>query len=327
MRKLLFGKFGNQLGMSCALLTALLLPSCKTDMDVQALDVPDLSSMIRKIETSYVEGALKDESTPSDGIVTRASPELLAAVQAKLEKYYNSFDTRYRTAADYNGYSVGVVPETDNCGTEERIRYFMDNEDGGASQPFNWTGAWTVDGNKNTWHTVCRVDGQLFKFLHLTPSYASGGPYNRTANYAVIRLGNLKPTYMIYGDPYTVYHDNEDSNNKNISNPGQVENNVYIDRNSNGTALQFWIGYGHNNMSPGPTYMADFPNLGFSYAVFGTEINPPVKGFGTLKIDDENKNNANSFMKSGASVSYLPGYGVTRANDAANTEYNFMKVR
>ena len=287
--------------------------------------VPDVTETISKAEFAYREGAEKIEAPVENRIVTKASDEELALVNAEIAKYYNSFESRYRVAADYDGYSVGVVPDTDNCGTEERIKYFMDNEDGGTSWQWDWHGAWAIDGGgANTIHTICRVDGRLFKFLHLTPSTANGGPLNRTNHYAVIRLGNLRPTYMIYTDPFTMHHDTEDNNNKNAK---LVGSNNYIAMDANGVSLQFWIGYGHNNTGDISSYMYEFPNLGFSYGVFGTEKNYPVKANGYLQIDDEDNANANTLTKGGSSFTSINGNGVLLFNGTTDSQYNFMKVR
>lgn len=285
-----------------------------------------LSKEIEKIEFAYTEGAVKIEEPVENPVVTKASPDFMRNLQEKIDKYYQGFDPRYRVAADYGGYSVGVVPATDNCGTEERIRYFMDNEDGGGSTASGWTGAWTMDGT-NTWHTVCRVDGQLFKMLHLTPSTANGGPLNRTNYYAVIRLGNLKPTLAYYTDPYVMHHDSEDHNNKNISMPGQSGSNTYIARDVNGITLNFWIFYGNNNISDISTYMYDFPNLGFNYGVFGTETNYPVIANGYMHIDDENSDNANYLRRGGVDYTSILGSGVMLENGTTDSRYNFMRVR
>jgi|GEM_PF-4095336 len=313
--------------IAAGLLSLFIISSCQKE---ESLDLPaesDLTALVEKVETEYVEGAEKIEGVvEANPVVTRASPEVLATVQKKVDEYYKNLEGRYRVSAEYDGYSVGVVPATDDCGSEERIKYFMDNQDGGVGYPEGWVSSWHHDDNANSWHTICRVDGRLFKFLHLTPSYANGGPYNREANYAVVRLGNDRPTYMIYNDPYVVYHDNEDSNNQNNSTAGQVGSNSYINHGAN-TSLQFWIGHGSNNMSDISSYMYEFPNLGFNYAVFGTEANYPVISTGRLHIDDENSSNANSITKSGVSVTYIPGYGVDRTHGVWDTQYNFMRVR
>ncbi|WP_025764825.1 hypothetical protein [Dyadobacter tibetensis] len=208
----------------------------------------------------------------------------------------------------------------------------MDNEDGGNSHPEgSWQGAWTIDGNANSWHTICKVDGRLFKFLHLTPSTANGGPYNRSTNYALIRLGNLPPIQRYFNDPFILYHDNEDSNNKNLSQSGQSGSNSYLNRTTQGTTLQFWISYGNNNRwSDDPAYMHEFPSLGFEYGVFGTEMarQSSVLANGALYIDDENRKNANSFKYLNIDQTPLPGLGVDRTTiGPSDTYYRFMKVR
>ncbi|WP_353720772.1 hypothetical protein [Dyadobacter sp. 676] len=132
---------------------------------------------------------------------------------------------------------------------------------------------------------------------------------------------------MIHVDPYIVHHDSEDDNNKNISTAGQVVSNPYIHRDTNGFALQFWIGYGTNNANESSSYMSEFPNLGFSYGVFSSNTSSPSLANGSLYVDDENTRNANTLTKGGVAYTNLDGYGVTRVSDPGNTRYNFMKVR
>jgi hypothetical protein len=298
------------------------LEGCK----LEELNVPSetagLTTAIEKIETAYYDGAVKIERGEVDELETNASPELMSEVRSKLLDYQRSFVSRYKVARNLSeGYPVGVIPELDVCPAgSEKIKFFMDNQDNGNTMKSGWTGAWSVDGNGNSWHTLCTVYGGAFKFMTL----------NTYTQYLVVRLGNNKTTFM---EPrvWNVYMDNEDNNNKNVLAAGDFSPNSM---DKNGTNLQFWAIAGKS--APGVNQDTEFPNFGFSYGVFGTFSSPVVGGLngtGMFKTDDENNNNANQLysvdwvtnLVSGATS--VQGLGVDRTNDSGNTVFNIRKVR
>ncbi|WP_138477190.1 hypothetical protein [Dyadobacter bucti] len=290
----------------------------------EALSIPenDLNVLITKVEKAYEEGNVKVETDGLQEKETMASWNIQNEVRSRLLAYQKTFESRYHVTRNLSeGYPVGVIPAVDACpaGTE-KIKFFMDNQDNGNSMKTGWTGAWTVDANGNTWHTLCSVYGAAFKFM----------TFNTSTLYLLVRLGNNKTMYM---EPrvWNVYLDNEDNNNKNVVAEGDFNPNTM---DQNGTNLQFWAIAGKN--TPGVNQDSEFPDLGFSYGVFGTFTSPVIggaAGTGMLKTDDENNSNANQLFSKDwntnviTHASSVQGKGVDRTNDPGNTIFNIRKVR
>ncbi|QRR03433.1 hypothetical protein [Dyadobacter sandarakinus] len=307
--------FPTRFVQACIILAVL---SCQKD--VLAPETGLISQAVGKIETEYVAGQEKIEVGGNEEVETFATAEVINEVRTRLQAYQKNFETRYKVTRNLSeGYPVGVIPAVDACpaGTE-KVKFFMDNQDGGSSSRSGWTGAWTVDQNGNSWHTLCVVYGGVFRFMIL----------NKPTEYLLVRFGNNKSLYM---EPrvWNVYMDNEDKNNKNALAEGDLSPSFI---NSKGTNLQFWAISG--NTTPGPNQDAQFPDLGFSYGVFGTFSAPVIAGgSGTLKTDDENNNNANQLYSvdwntnAVTNASYVQGFGVDRTNDPGNTTFNIRRVR
>jgi hypothetical protein len=318
----------NPVGLVCFLSLAFFIcmfQACKQEDKIVEVKPVGLTAAIEKIETAYQEGAIKIETPHAEGSdqkETIAPLSLQKQVRLRLLYHQKAFENRYLAARNLNAnYPVGVIPAIDACPAgSEKIKFFMDNQDGGNSGKTGWTGAWTVDGNGNSWHTLCVVDGAKFKFITM----------NVSTQYLVVRLGNFKTAYM---EPrvWNVHMDNEDDNNKNVISEGDFNPNV---QNQYGTTLQFWAIAGKD--TPGASQDLVFPDFGFSYGVFGTFTSPVVggaSGVGSLKTDDENKNNANQLFSVdwntnlATNATSVTGLGVDRTNDAANTTFNIRRAR
>ena len=299
-------------------------PSFDTSQISNALntDEASISRAIEKIETAYKEGQTKVEVGGPVELETFASPAILNAVKAKLLAYQQAFDSRYSASANfYDQYTVGVIPTNNACPAgSTKISFMMDNQDNGNSSKSGYTGSWYFNANNNGEYSICPVSGEAFTFMTL----------NTPTQYLLIRLGNNKTIFM---EPrvWNVYFDNEDNNNKNTLHGGNLGPNTL---NSQGTNLQFWAIAGKN--TPGVNQAAEFPNLGFSYGVFGTFTSPVVggaAGMGTFYTDDENKNNANQLYSVDwttnviTHASSVQGKGVDRTNNPGNTTFNIRKVR
>ena len=300
----------------CVLITS----GCQRDL--MSPETSSLSESVSKIETEYRVGQAKSEVGGPQEPETFASSKIVEDVRAKLFAYQRDFETRYKVARNLSeGYPVGVIPAADACPAGvEKIKFFMDNQDSGNSSKSGWTGSWTLDQNGNSWHTLCVVYGASFKFM----------TFNIPTEYLVVRFGNNKSVYM---EPrvWNVYIDNEDKSNKNSLAEGDFSPNFI---NGNGTHLQFWAISGKN--TPGVNQDLQFPDLGFSYGVFGTFSSPVVggaAGIGMLRTDDENNNNANQLYavdwttNAVVNASNVQGLGVNRTNDPGNTTFNIRKVR
>jgi hypothetical protein len=302
------------------LIISVLFANCTREVVPSESD--SVSQDIQKIETQYIDGQEKTETGISTEPESFATNETLNEVRTRIQAYQRQFESRYKVARNLSeGFPVGVIPAIDACpaGTE-KIRFFMDNQDGGSSTKSGWTGAWTIDQNGNSWHTLCVVYGGAFRFM----------TFNTATEYLLVRLGNNKSIYM---EPrvWNVYIDNEDKNNKNVLAEGDFSPNFI---NGNGTHLQFWAISGKN--TPGQNQDTQFPDMGFSYGVFGTFSSPVVGGAGgagILKTDDENNNNANQLYavdwitNASTNASHTQGYGVDRTNDPGNTTFNIRRVR
>ncbi|WP_026630630.1 hypothetical protein [Dyadobacter alkalitolerans] len=323
--------FRNWVFLFSFLFTLLLLQACQDEItpnsDLEATnasgtDEASITRVIEKIETAYTEGELKIETGGPKELETQASPLIMASVKSRLLAYQKQFESRYNESSDFSeAYPVGVIPMNEACpaGTT-KIKFMMDNQDNGNSAKSGWTGSWYVNGNGNGIHTLCSVWGGAFTFMTL----------NKSTQYLLVRLGNSKTMFM---EPrvWNVYFDNEDNNNANTLYDGNLGPGTI---NSQGINLQFWAIAGKD--TPGVNQSAEFPDLGFSYGVFGTFTSPVVggaAGMGTFKTDDENKNNANQLYSVDWTTnvithgSYVHGYGVDRTNDPGNTLFNIRRVR
>ncbi len=199
-------------------------------------------------------------------------------------------------------YDVGVIPSTDSCPSgSEKIVINMDDEDGSnENSAWGWQGAFVQ--TNNTKFVFCRVDGQKFKPLIRISA---------NDNYAVLKLGTSCPAGS-YG--FWKYIDNEDHNNANSSS-GTIAPNV-VDGN---TRLYFCL----FTTVLDTTGVSSFPDLGFSYGVFGRDMYLGALDKGGLLTDDEDSNNHNSY-----------GYTSVTQTDATriitygpNTEFYMTRVK
>ena len=169
---------------------------------------------------------------------------------------------------------VGVIPDGSSCpSASQKVSIFMDNEDrNAASKVTGWVGGTTVDGNRNTWFTFCRVDGTLFKSLSSSRSTST--------DYAVLRLGAVCPPGSV---EFFRKFDNEDGDNRNTWTGNISPNTTFGD-----TTLNFCLFKGNG------TVASDLPDLGFSYGVFAAPAFSHASQRGVIDTDDED-NNANGY--------------------------------
>jgi hypothetical protein len=211
-------------------------------------------------------------------------------------------------------FDVGVVPETaGNCpaGSEYVTIYMDDEDDHCASSLTGWVGATSerITSHVNgTTFGFCRVDGTQFHNLgHFnlinwsnvtqSPAKATVGAYT----YSVLKLGSQCPPDA---KEIVVHIDNEKTGNLNSS-TGNIAPNSQSTHHTNLYFCEFSPKFGSS--------MADFPQLGVAYGVFGGRFLPPAGAGhhnfwlnrGQVHTDDEDKQNDSS-------NTYFAGYD---AND------------
>jgi hypothetical protein len=173
---------------------------------------------------------------------------------------------------------VGVISNVKGCGSQgaSSVAVFLDNQDkNNSNERYGWLGA-TIS-TKNTEFRLCAVDGRQF-----TQAAAAG------ANFALVALSGTCPDGFTRFDRF---HDNEDDNpsSADTAPPGSPTATVGPKLDTN---MAFCVANGSNPRASNGV----FPDLGFSYGVFGGRTRsraPWALQFGEVKLDDENKNNRN----------------------------------
>lgn len=196
-------------------------------------------------------------------------------------------------------YDVGVIPSARSCPAgSEAIAIRMDDEDdNNANSRGGYHGAIFSDHN-GTEFFFCRVDGRVLRTYW--PAGFSPRPY------AVLKLGSICPNGS---SEFHRRFDNEDDGNNNWSS-GNIAPNVSDDN----TLLRFCLFSGGSSM-------AHFPNLGFSYGVFATFVEPFLPS-GFVYTDDEDDDNNNQY---GAPAG-LESIAKSIVSDGPDTRLNITAV-
>lgn len=256
-------------------ITFLFLFSCKKEPNEKQNDsnVNTLTDEIDKVVTIYQEGDIKIENIDPDlpKIETSAPESYKEKIRHELENSYSK-QTNYLKSS---GNMVGII-RSGTCGAYHELKLQMDCED---SRPAtkkigSFTGDCLVDAYRNIVLRICMVDGAYF--------------VRTNHSYAVL---NLSPNSLPIGVTRVIrLFDNEDSPNSNV---------LYV--NDNQVSLPSTIGecnFSHDTMlgfyyyPADPNSTASFPNLGFTYGVFGNwSSNTTDKG--QIFSDDEDLHNAN----------------------------------
>lgn len=250
-------------------LALLFLYSCEKDQNDSNNNM--LTEEISKVETRYQEGDIKIENTLDPNfqkIETSAVESYKKKIIQALEDSYSKQTTYLKSA----GNKVGVI-KSGTCGSYQELMVFMDCEDGSnnISSVNEWVGDCGRDSNGNITLRFCVVNGAYFE--------------RTNSNYAVLNLTGLSS--WPYGMGYIYrYFDNEDNNNANsFTLDGTPLWNYWFGRCYLGSNIGLGF-YHYIANSSSPTY----PNLGFSYGVFGQFGNSK----GSIITDDEDNKNANS---------------------------------
>lgn len=259
------------------------------------VDVTSVTSEIKKIETAYLGGPIKNELLPIYEPETSMNDEdyreyelrVLKNVKEKIA--LNGRANMIATTYSKTDYDIGIIPnstrmvngnEEGNCPIgSEPIEFFMDCQDGIGSltgwttnwpNPNNYHGGWIVTGNKNVLLRFCRVDGRIFE--------------NNAGSMIVLKLGAIAPPDI---SNVKRYFDNEDGGNTNYS-VGDIGPNSSTEN----TALNFyWYQGGRGNYNN--------PVFDVGYGVIGSGGSYKAQ----LYTDDENNSNANKLWLNGALVS------------------------
>lgn len=173
---------------------------------------------------------------------------------------------------------VGVISGAKGCGSQgaSSVAVFLDNEDTkNWNQRYGWIGA-TIS-NKNTEFRLCAVDGREF-----TQAAMAG------ASFALVSLSGTCPDGFTRFDRF---HDNEDNNPSSADTAPAGSPTATVGPKLD-TNMAFCVANGGNS------HVANslFPDLGFSYGVFGGRTRSNAHWglqFGEVMLDDENKNNRN----------------------------------
>lgn len=194
------------------------------------------------------------------------------------------------------GFDVGIIPDLDEqcpAGSDEIVIRMDDEDTGNSSSQLNWVGKTNAgEGVHNTRLYFCRVDGTKFK------------PFSTIANlgddkddYAVLKLDAACPPGSV---EFSRHFDNEDNANANWS-VGNIAPNV----SAANTTLEFCA---FRAAQLGDPIINQFPSFGanFRYGVFGPQdfqhgIFGPIDQ-GTIRTDDENTANTNSYTATPASL-------------------------
>jgi hypothetical protein len=180
---------------------------------------------------------------------------------------------------------VGVIPNTRSCPsttheTNEIVKVFMDNENGGNSFSGGWTGAFSITSKyKNAFFNFCRVEGDKFFDLDTKEPYA------------VLKLGtecpnNSKEVLKIFtNEAYKNYSYITDNSFPNftfkVEDPNR-ENFYYA-----GTAFYFCLfdGSSSENMENFPSF--NDINVDFKYGVLSSLSFSKALSTGFVVIDNE----------------------------------------
>ena len=272
-------------------MSALLFTACQEEGI--APDENSITAAIEKIETSYVEGDIKELTYDGEKIETRASDSFIKKwIQMQIEEERGSMKRYTNSKLGTTPYDVGVIPSnnstTNFCPNwSEEIYIYMDCEDHRAATHWGWNGNWKGSWNvtelggtnpkrgRNVEMRFCRVDGRQFSRI-------------RKDHFAVLKLGTSPPPGAKWA--WRVL-DNEDHKNDN-----EYSGNIYPNKqNKYMTKLNFWVfkkNYYSSNYN-------SFPNLGFAYGVFSNETTHIGDWTGypytnKIVIDDEDHHNANA---------------------------------
>lgn len=256
----------------CALLIACTDSRDSLDNDLSLYSV---SNKIEEIESILPKGETKIE-TEGIKIIGARSEKKINEIKEKLQNAYYKQQS-YLRSNDGEG-EVGVLQsEAGKCGSFKEILIFMDCEDSGngASTLSGWTGTSYIDRNKNADLFICAVKTSQFKF-------------NRGyEEYAVLLLGGQRPNGI---STITRYFDNENTDNANYR--GTAVNGVpfagYYGACEIGKANTTLV-FLHYLSTSTPS---SFPNLGFSYGVFGQL----GSNRGYLQTDDEDQSPSSTCM-------------------------------
>jgi hypothetical protein len=200
---------------------------------------------------------------------------------------------------------VGVISGTSGCGSNgaSAVGVFLDNEDNRNANGRNgWIGA-TIS-NKNTELRLCAVDGRQFT------QAANAG-----AAFALVALSSTCPEGFTRFDRF---HDNEDNRPASWDTAPAGSPTTTMDKKLD-TNMAFCVANGAN---PRVANSA-FPDLGFSYGVFGgrTQSRAPwALQFGGVHLDDEDRNNRNQ-------PSSMPAWTSEFVNGGGNTTYFMARVK
>ncbi len=272
-----------------------------------------LSNEIKKIETTYKEGAIKLENKITSGIQkveTTADEKYRESIRRELEKSFSKQTTYLKSGSGW----VGVL-KNGSCGSYQELNIFMDCEDGNwNTSGSGWIGNNSIDTNGNVNLVFCVVSQYNFTRCHF--------------DYAVLDIsGNPLPSGV---NGFTRYIDNEDSNNKNkvtlngTTISGAYGNNYF---NANTTlAFQFYPNNG--------TIETDCFQYGLGYAGiylhdFGLLAKPQsytypsnILNYGSITSDDEDSGNAN-YLTQIINVPNTTCVTNIMANDISSTKFNF----
>lgn len=169
-------------------------------------------------------------------------------------------------------FDVGVIPAEGAACWGEETSFRMDDEDNGnTSSATGWVGSIRSAGD--TTFRVCRLPG-----VHFKPIFST----SVDDNYAVLRMGTTCPTGS---RPITRYFDNEDTSNSN-----SVNGHLLPTLSNRDTRLELCL------FPASPQGLLErLPDFRFNYGVFASERMKSALEFGTIRTDDEDSSNANTF--------------------------------
>lgn len=212
--------------------------------------------------------------------------------------------------------TVGVIKGEAGCGGFPEYFVYLDNEDSfNANKRGGWIGA--TDSNRNTKISFCAVDAEFFNLA------AQSG-----AQFAVLHILGLCPNGTSSFD--RIHNDEWNDNRDTMSMP--VGSYTKIIKKSSGG----YVPYSYFNMSfcvskgytPNQVTNAYFPDLGFSYGVFGGANGIPswALNSGFIHMDDED----GSFfqgIKNDNQPKYMPSYTGFFVAGGKNTTYSMLSVK
>lgn len=204
-------------------------------------------------------------------------------------------------------YDVGIIPGVNGCPSgSELLSIYLDDEDNNANSSIGWVGATVQD--LNTEFKICRVDGTQFPVILHAP-------------YAVLQLGTACPNgATIFSRKFS----NEKFKNNNHASGNSGISPNYVNKNQANAQLSFCMFSGE----PFPGQMfgngnTQFPALGVEYGVFAANDFPGILDSGSIHIDDEDDDNANSY--GGAYGAFLNETSKI-VSGGLNTDINMVKI-